>query len=75
MRQVERYLMKHRILENMITFHLFFSFLFFQAKTLNYGGAKQIILSVMEELHQSQDEKSFEKIFQTITMFCQQNQC
>ncbi|CAF3026083.1 unnamed protein product [Rotaria sp. Silwood2] len=27
----------------------------------------------MEELRQLRDEKSFEKIFQTITIFCQQN--
>ncbi|CAF3031647.1 unnamed protein product, partial [Rotaria sp. Silwood2] len=40
---------------------------------LDYGNAQQLILSVMEELRQLRDEKSFEKIFQTITIFCQQN--
>ncbi|CAF1514077.1 unnamed protein product [Rotaria sordida] len=41
--------------------------------TLDYGKAQQLILSIIEELTLSQDEKSFEQLFQTIAIFCQQN--
>ncbi|CAF1518073.1 unnamed protein product [Rotaria sordida] len=44
-----------------------------KAKTLDYGKAQQLILSIIEELTLSRDEKSFEQLFQTIAIFCQQN--
>ncbi|CAF4092977.1 unnamed protein product [Rotaria sordida] len=44
-----------------------------KAKTLDYGKAQQLILSIIEELTLSRDEKSFEQLFQTIAIFCKQN--
>ena len=46
---------------------------YFIAKTLDYGTAQHLIVSIIEELNQSRNENSFEQLFQKITVFCQQN--
>jgi hypothetical protein len=52
----------------MITFCLSFI-----AKTLDYGKAQQLILSIIEELNLARGEQSFKQLFQTIINFCQKN--
>ncbi|CAF4260554.1 unnamed protein product, partial [Rotaria magnacalcarata] len=42
-------------------------------KTLDYGTAQQLSLSIIEKLDRSRDEKSFEPLLETINNFCRQN--
>ncbi|CAM4830586.1 unnamed protein product [Rotaria magnacalcarata] len=43
------------------------------AKTLDYGTAQQLSLSIVEKLDRSRDEQSFEPLLETINNFCRQN--
>ena len=46
---------------------------YFIATTLDYGKAQHLILSIIEKLNLSRDEKYFEELFRTITTFCEAN--
>ncbi len=39
--------------------------LYFIAKSLDYGKAQQLFLSIIEEFNGSRNEKSFEQLFST----------
>ncbi len=55
------------------TEHMLISCFYFIAKTLDYGTAQELILSVTDEINASRDENSFAQLYKTITIFCQQN--